>query len=627
MMKTKIALAVLLAAFALAPASAAKPKKNGKPASSKSIKSIKPTRGKAAKPEAVPVVVATAAAVAVSSTPAERKSDRWMDSTSQRFLNALWKLDPESAISSGKFDGAAGLTIPNAATRAHRITFADEWLQKFGTIDARQLSSKQRTDLALVLNKVKADRWHLTTLREHEWNPALYNIAQPIDLILTTDYAAKPQRLRTLLKRIANVPAYYLAAQASLVNPTHEHTQLAIAQAPGVMTVLADLGKAAQESILTQQEKAIFAQRIANAGSALIGYLDFLTDLDKRQQATHSARAFRLGKDLYETKFGFDIQSASTAEQTYQKALGAREELLGRMDKLADELWTKTMGSAAKPADRTRKIGMVIDKLSASHVAREDFFPEIRRQIGQLQEFVVKNNLLNLDPKRPLEVRETPLYQRGIAGASIDAPGPYRPQDRTFYNVTPLDSLTAQEAESTLREYNTWILQILNIHEAIPGHYAQLVYANKSPSLIKSLFGNGAMIEGWAVYAERMMLESGYGDNAPEMWLMYAKWNLRSVTNTILDYGVHVQGMTQPQAMDLLVRQAFQTPAEAGEKWRRVQLSSVQLTSYFSGYSEIMELREQRKQALGSKFVLKDFHEQFLGYGNAPVKVIRELMQ
>jgi uncharacterized protein (DUF885 family) len=129
------------------------------------------------------------------------------------------------------------------------------------------------------------------------------------------------------------------------------------------------------------------------------------------------------------------------------------------------------------------------------------------------------------------------------------------------------------------------------------------------------------------VYAERMMLESGYGDNAPEMWLMYSKWNLRSVTNTILDYGVHVQGMTQPQAMDLLVRQAFQTPAEAAEKWRRVQLSSVQLTSYFSGYSEIMELREQRKQALGPKFVLKDFHEQFLGYGNAPVKVIKELMQ
>jgi uncharacterized protein (DUF885 family) len=628
MMKTKIALAVLLTTFALAPAGAVKSKKAAKATSSKVVKaasgkSVKAPRakgGKAVAVEAAPVAV-------VSAAPAERKSDRWLDSTSQQFLNALWRLDPEGAIMSGKYDGAANLTIPNAATRAHQLAFADEWLQKFGKFDARQLSGKQRTDLALLVNKVKSDRWYLATFREYEWNPALYNIAQPLDMVLTTEYAAKPQRLRTLLKRLANVPAYYQAAQASIVNPTHEHTQLAITQAPGTMVVLADLGKAAQDSILTQQEKTIFAQRIANAGTALIGYIDFLADLDKAQQEKHSARSFRIGKELYEAKFALDIQSASTAEQTYQKALAAREELLVRMNGLADELWTRTMGGAAKPQERTTKIGMVIDKLSANHVARADFFPEIRRQIPLLQDWVVKNNLLTLDPKRPLVVRETPLYERGVAGANVEAPGPYRPQDRTYYNVTPLDGMTAQEAESSLREYNNWILQILNIHEAIPGHYAQLVYANKSPSLVKSLFGNGAMVEGWAVYAERMMLESGYGDNAPEMWLMYSKWNLRSVTNTILDYGVHVQGMTQAQAMDLLVRQAFQTNAEAIEKWRRVQLSSVQLTSYFSGYSDIMELREQRKQALGPRFVLKDFHEQFLSYGSAPVKVIKELMQ
>jgi len=122
------------------------------------------------------------------------------------------------------------------------------------------------------------------------------------------------------------------------------------------------------------------------------------------------------------------------------------------------------------------------------------------------------------------------------------------------------------------------------------------------------------------------MLESGYGGNAPEMWLMWGKWNLRSVTNTILDYSVHVLGMSEQQALDLLMRQAFQTEREAREKWRRVQLTSVQLTSYFSGYSDIMELREQRKQALGKEFRLKDFNEQFLSYGNAPVSVIAELM-
>jgi uncharacterized protein (DUF885 family) len=622
MMKTKIALAVMLATLALAPASAAKKPQKAKAASTSKGKS----KGKAAAVAAAPAAAAVASEAAPVSAPADRRQDRALDTLSMQFLTALWRIDPENAIGVGKYEAAANLTLPDPATRARQLAFINDWLAKFRKVDARQLSAKQRTDQALLINKLETDRWYLTTFKAYEWNPAMHNIAQPLDLILTTEYASKPQRLRTLLKRLANVPAYYQAAQASIVNPTHEHTQLAISQAPGTMAVLADIGKAAQESILTAQEKAIFAARIANAGTALIGYTDFLYALDRKQQAARSARSFRIGKDLYEAKFALEIQSASNAEQTYRKALAAREELLTRMDGYADTLWAGTMGNVAKPADRTKKIGMVIDKLSSRHVRREDFVAEIRRQIPVLQDWVIQHNLLSLDASKPLVVRETPMYQRGVAGASIDAPGPYRPRDKTYYNVTPLDGLTAAQAESSLREYNEWILQILNIHEAIPGHYAQLVYANRSPSLVKSLFGNGAMVEGWAVYGERMMLESGYGNNAPEMWLMYSKWNLRSVTNTILDYSVHVLGMNEQQALDLLVRQAFQTPQEAAEKWRRVQLSSVQLTSYFSGYSEIMELREERKRTLGDKFDLKAFNDQFLSYGNAPVRVIRDLM-
>jgi len=631
MMKTKIALAVLLASIALAPAGAhaaqkaAKGKaKAAKVVKSKAGKSKAPAKKTAKKAAVATAAAATAVAAAPRASASEKRLDRRFDSMSMQYLTALWRIDPESGVYVGKFDQAANLTIPDAATRAKKLAFANEWLEKFNKLDTRQLSPRQRTDLALLVNKLEKDRWYLNTWREYAWNPSLHNIAQPLDLILNTEYAAKPQRLRTILKRLAGVPDFYAAAQASIVNPTREHTQLAIAQAPGTLAVLADLGKAAQESILTPQEKAIFAQRVANAGTALLGYVDFLTAIDKN---TANFRPFRAGKDLYEQKFALEIQSSSSAEQTFRKALATREELLKRMDTISDELWPRYMGGVTKPADRFRKIGMMIDKLSSRHVAREDFLPEIRRQIPALHKFVTEKNLLTLDADKPLEVRETPMYQRGVAGASIDAPGPYRPKDKTYYNVTPLDGLSAEQAESSLREYNEWILQILNIHEAIPGHYAQLVYANRSPSLVKSLFGNGAMVEGWAVYGERMMLENGYGDNAPEMWLMYSKWNLRSVTNTILDYGVHVLGMGQAEALDLLTRQAFQTRQEAEEKWRRVQLTSVQLTSYYSGYEQIMELRERRKQQLGDRFDLKEFHDQFLGYGNAPVKMISELMQ
>ena len=221
----------------------------------------------------------------------------------------------------------------------------------------------------------------------------------------------------------------------------------------------------------------------------------------------------------------------------------------------------------------------------------------------------------------------------GVAGASISAPGPYDKEGNTYYNVGSLSGWDAARAESYLREYNHYILQILNIHEAIPGHYTQLVYSNRSPSLIKSLFGSSSMVEGWAVYTERMMLENGYGaapgtgDNAsPEMWLMYYKWNMRSTCNTLLDYSVHTGNMSQEEALHLLVDEAFQQKTEAENKWRRVSLTQVQLCCYFTGYTEIYDLREEIKAKQGADFSLKKFHENFLSYGSAPVRYIRQLM-
>ena len=141
------------------------------------------------------------------------------------------------------------------------------------------------------------------------------------------------------------------------------------------------------------------------------------------------------------------------------------------------------------------------------------------------------------------------------------------------------------------------------------------------------------MIEGWAVYAERMMLENGYDGDlgidattaSPEMWLMYYKWNLRSTCNTILDISVHTQNMSKEDAMKLLVNDAFQQKTEAEGKWKRVSVTQVQLCCYFTGYTEIYELREQLK-ANSPKLDLKRFHEQFLSYGSAPVKYIKQMM-
>jgi uncharacterized protein (DUF885 family) len=545
------------------------------------------------------------------------------------FFDRLWQQSPDWAIAAGYYKYADRLIVPDEKARAAQLEQDERWLKALHRIDPTKLSPNVRADWAILVNAFESDRWSITELRSWQWNPSNYNVAEPFAMLETLEYAPLEQRLRTILARLENVPAYYAAAKRSVANPTREHTRLAIEQNRGALDVFGDdLERRIATAKLTSAERESFARRLGAARAAIEDYVAWLEALDARlASGAEPAHSFRVGRALYGAKFELEIQSGETAEVLYARALEEKERLLTRMALLSDLLWPKYFPNTAAPDDRLDKIGKVIAKLSERHVRREDLVAAVKRQLPELEQWVRDHDLIELDATKPLTVRETPTYKRGIAGASVDAPGPYDPDAPTYYNVTPLDDLSAERAESWLREYNDWMLPILNIHEAVPGHYVQLIYANKSPSLIKSIFGNGAMIEGWAVYTERMMLESGYGDDKAEAWLIYSKWNLRSVCNTILDYGVHVLDMSEADVKRMLTHEAFQSEQEAADKWRRVTLTSVQLTSYYAGYSAIYDLRERLKRERGDTFDLKRFHEQFLSYGNAPVAVIRELME
>jgi uncharacterized protein (DUF885 family) len=554
--------------------------------------------------------------------------ERFRDEFGEQFFDRFWQRNPDWALAIGYYTYADRLVVPDASARAAALREIERSLVDLRRIERATLTPAVRTDWEILENQLLAEQWALTELREWQWNPSLYNVAEPFALLQTLTFAPLDERLRLLSTRLQRVPAYYAAAKVNIESPTLEHTQLAIEQSRGALAVFGpELAESVAGSGLAPRERGTFAERLAAARSAIEDYVRWLERLHARlATGAAAARSFRLGAELYARKFAFEIQSGDSAEALYARALAEKVVLLARMTVLADSLWPKYFPNAATPQDPLDRIGRVIARIADDHVQPAELLREIERQIPELERWVREHDLLDLDPEKPLIVRETPPHKRGIAGAGIDAPGPYDAGAPTYYNVTPLDGERAARAESWLREYNRWMLPILNIHEAVPGHYVQLVYANRSPSLLKSIFANGAMIEGWAVYTERLMLESGYGEHRAEAWLIYSKWNLRSVCNTILDYGVHVLGMTEAEAIDLLTRQAFQTEAEATEKWRRVQLTSVQLTSYFSGYSAILELREQLKRERADAFELKQFHEELLSYGSAPVRVIRELM-
>jgi uncharacterized protein (DUF885 family) len=576
-------------------------------------------------------VLAACSTTSATSTPptatAQQGADERFQAHTAAVLEEMWREFPEFGVRMGYYKYADQMSVPDQARRERSMAFYDRQLAALARFDVAGLSASNRVDLALMKNRFEQARWNLGTFKAWQWQPSTYNVGGDYDLLMTTEFAPLDARLRFMLARLDKVPAYYAAAKASIAGPTLEHTELAIRQNKGALTVFgADLMKKVESSGLSAQEKALFAQRVDAARTAINDYLAYLGALEAKLKAG-PARGFRIGKALYEQKFAYDIQSGFTAEQLYRRALADKAALHDAMEKLARELWPKYLGDAPMPADRLVMIRAVLDEMSKHHANREAFVDVVRKQLPQLQAFVRDHDLLDQDATRPLVVRETPPYMRGSgAGASISAPGPLDPTANTYYNVTPLDAFTPEEAESILREYNDWTLQILNIHEAIPGHYTQLMHANKSRSVIKSLFANGSMIEGWAVFGEKVMLDAGYGDNSPEIWLAWMKWNLRTVVNTILDYEIQTMDLQRDAAIAMMTREAFQQQTEATEKWRRATLSQVQLTSYFNGYAEITAFRDEMRAKEGKDFTVKAFNNRFLSYGNAPVRLIRELM-
>lgn len=543
-----------------------------------------------------------------------------------KLIEDFWSYHPGHALYEGYYKYDDRLIVPDEKTRKAEQDFASRMLVRLMEFNANALNAANASDLAILKNLMERTLWYGDVFKSNEWDPSRYNVAGAFGLILGTDYKPLDERLQVILRRMENIPAYYEAAKTNIKVPTLAHTDLAIKQNKGALGVFEKLiPDSVAKSGLSDKDKAAMDARLASSLVAINGYIHWLEN-KRPDLVAGNGKNFRIGPDLYEQKFALDIVSGGTARELYQQALTEKKKLHARMIKLSQDLWPKYFPGTGYPKEELAGVKQMIDHISARHVDRDKFVDEVRRQMPVINQFIVDNKLIEMDPTRPLVVRETPEYQRGIAGASVNSPGPYDATANTYYNVTPLDHYTEEQAESYLREYNHWMLQILNIHEALPGHYTQLVHANKSRSLVKSLFGNGAMIEGWAVYAELMMLENGYGDNEPEMWLMYSKWNLRTVVNTIIDYSIHVLDMSEDEVLDMLINEAFQEQTEATGKWRRATLSQVQLTSYYSGYAGIYAFREELKNKMGDDFDLKTFHDQFLSYGSAPVPVIRKMM-
>ena len=552
------------------------------------------------------------------------------EQVADRFLNQMVPLTPVFATSLGdhRFDDRLDDIGPTA--RAERATLARSLLAALAAIDGAQLSRANQVDLALLKHRLEYTLWQIETLQDWRWNPLLYTdlAGNGIYLLMARDFAPLPVRLDNAAARLEELPRL-LAQVRETLDPQRVpriYAETALKQNPGVLSLVEQL-IVPRIGALPEADQARLRSAIERARTAVLQQQIWL---EKRLLPSASGD-FRLGASLYDQKLRFELDSQLSRQEIRARAEAELARTRAQMYQIARTVLGARPGSAALPETPTpdeeqAAIAAALEFVAADQPQRSEVFATAKRAFAQAESFVREKDLVTLYPD-PLEIISMPQFQRGVALAFCDAPGPLDRGLTTFYAVAPIpEDWSDAQVHSYLREYNTRAIHELTIHEAMPGHYVQLAHADRYPSTLRAVLQSNTFIEGWAVYAEQLMREQGYMNSDPLMQLVQLKWYLRSVANAVLDQAVHVDHISREAAMRLMVHDTFQEQSEANAKWVRVELSSAQLPTYFVGVQEHLALRDEAQRRWGSSFTLKRYHDAVLSYGSPPVKYVRALL-
>jgi len=488
--------------------------------------------------------------------------------------------------------------------------FYDGLATRINALDAASLDHEQQADLDIMKNQLNLAMLELTVIQSYKHNPTVYVelAGNALFAPYMLNYAPKERRFQQITKRLEKIPALFEQAKANLIDAPEVWNRVAREENEGTIGLIDKTLRAE----VPEAQKADYSRAADGAVAALKA---FSTYLEKDLSAKTSD--WRLGKEKYARKCEAVLATGKTPEQMLAEAEAALKTTRDELDKL-------TRPKTAKQA---------LDDLAKQHATPETYMAEARQALAQATTFVREKGLLTLPSRANLDVIDTPEFLRGIyaVGGFNPAP-PLEPELGAYFWLTPIPKTwTKERVESKLREYNKYGIQHLTIHEAMPGHYVQLEYANdvqpKSRRLLRNVFGNGPYIEGWAVYTQQLMTDQGYLNNDPGLRLTWLKQLLRVLANTILDVRLQTMGMTDQQALDLMINDTYQEKEEATAKLQRAQLSSCQLPTYFAGWKGWLDVRDRYQQRQGNAFSLREFHERALKESAVPLPTLDRLLQ
>jgi uncharacterized protein (DUF885 family) len=568
--------------------------------------------------------------ILASSALAESTADEAFENLGARFVGDLPAFSPVAATWIGDHSRDGELDQVDDAARDSLRTTLQAYQDELDSIDRASLSTANQIDYELLRSDIASRQWALDELQEWAWTPLYYiSIAgNSVFNLAARDFAPLDERMANAASRLEQLPRFLEQARAS-IQPERVpkiHAETAVARNLGLVSIIENMIVPEMDKLSATTRTSLEAA-IETAKDALADHQNWLEE----ELLPRAAGDFRIGAGLYDRKLAFALDSPLGRKEVVARAEAAYESVRNQMYEVSKEIYAADHPYTAFPdsPDEAYKqviIRAALEKAYQQLPPRDGIIELAREQMQQATDFVIENNIVTM-PDEPVEITVMPEFRRGITAAFLVAPGPLDKGQPTFYEVSPIPGDWSEDkVQSFLREYNVYSIQDLTIHEGVPGHYLQLALSNRYPSVLRGVLGSGPMIEGWAVYAEQVMIDEGYQDNDPLQRLIMLKWRLRAITNAIIDSAIHVDGMTRDDAMKLMIEGGFQEEREAAMKWIRAQLTSTQLSTYFVGYEEWVQLRKAVEEAWGDEFTLRRYHDQVLSYGSPPIRYIRALV-
>jgi len=561
--------------------------------------------------------------LSILNAPATPQDDAFQK-IARDYIEQYLQTNPEDATELGDHRFDSQLTDYSPDARAKDLATQKESRDKLNAIDGSQLTGPNNIDFRILKENIDYQIFRAEELKEADWNPLVYmqSLANSLYLLVARDFAPAEKRIPNLRQRMEGIPHVITQAKANLQHPPRVHTETAIEQTQGAINLVREgLSPVLDRAPQMKKELTPLQEKTA---AALEDYKKWLqNDLLPRSDGD-----FRLGADKFRKKLRFALASDLSMEEIMKRAQADLQQTQTAIYETGLPLYKKYFPNADDKtlADKHAVTAAVLDKLAEQHPDDATVVSYAQKILGEATDFVKQHNLVTI-PSVPLDVIAMPEFKRGVAIAYCDSPGPLDKNGKTFFAVAPTPKDWSKERkESFFREYNNYMIRDLTVHEAMPGHYLQLAHANEfsAPTLVRAIFRSGTFIEGWAVYTEQLMAEQGYG--GPEVKMQQLKMRLRAIANAILDQSIHAGNMNEKEAMDLMMKQTFQQEGEAVAKWKRARLTSAQLSTYFVGATEHLDLRAAEEKKLGRDFDLKKYNDQVISYGSPPVKFVRELM-